>query len=108
MSIFQCSLKPSTKVSSSIVLLQEKKKTSKQNKKIYREVESQLWHHYSVLWQATDHTVHEVLTPRMLECFAISSSSEQHFVSWFIGKNPDAGKGWRQKEKEVAEDEMVR
>ena len=25
-----------------------------------------------------------------------------------IGKNPDAGKDWRQKEKRVAEDEMVR
>ena len=25
-----------------------------------------------------------------------------------IGKDPDAGKGWRQKEKGVAEDEMVR
>ena len=27
---------------------------------------------------------------------------------WFIGKNPDAGKVWRQKEKRVVEDEMVR
>ena len=26
---------------------------------------------------------------------------------WFIGKNPDAGKDWRQKEKWEAEDEMV-
>ena len=25
-----------------------------------------------------------------------------------IGKDPDAGKDWRQKEKEVAKDEMVR
>ena len=25
-----------------------------------------------------------------------------------IGKDPDAGKNWRQKEKEVAKDEMVR
>ena len=28
--------------------------------------------------------------------------------SQLIGKDPDAGKGWRQKEKGVAEDEMVR
>ena len=27
--------------------------------------------------------------------------------SWFIGKDPDAGKDWRQKEKRVAEDEIV-
>ena len=28
--------------------------------------------------------------------------------NWLIGKDSDAGKDWRQKEKEVAEDEMVR
>ena len=28
--------------------------------------------------------------------------------SWLIGKDPDAGKDWRQKEKEEAEDKMVR
>ena len=27
--------------------------------------------------------------------------------SWFIGKNPDAGKNWGQDEKRVIEDEMV-
>ena len=27
--------------------------------------------------------------------------------SWLIGKDPDAGKDWRQKEKAVAENEMV-
>ena len=27
--------------------------------------------------------------------------------SWLIGKDPDAGKDWGQKEKEEAEDEMV-
>ena len=27
--------------------------------------------------------------------------------SWLIGKAPDAGKDWRQKEKGVAEDKMV-
>ena len=27
--------------------------------------------------------------------------------SWFIGKDPDAGKDWRQKEKGTAEYEMV-
>ena len=36
----------------------------------------------------------------------------QHFGhlmhSWLIWKDPDAGKDWRQKEKRVAEDEMVR
>lgn len=81
MSIFQYSLNLSTKVSSSIELLQEKKKKHKQNKKIYREVESQLRHHFSFLWQGTDHAVHGVLTPRVLECFAVPSSSEQHLVS---------------------------
>ena len=28
--------------------------------------------------------------------------------SWLIGKDPDAGEHWRQKEKGAAEDEMVR
>ena len=28
--------------------------------------------------------------------------------SWHTGKGPDAGKDWKQKEKGVAEDEMVR
>ena len=28
--------------------------------------------------------------------------------SWLIGKDPDAGKDWKQKKKGVAEDEMVR
>ena len=27
--------------------------------------------------------------------------------SWLIGKDPDAGKDWRQKEKWVTEDEMA-
>ena len=27
--------------------------------------------------------------------------------NWLIGKDPDAGKDWRQKEKEMTEDEMV-
>ena len=27
--------------------------------------------------------------------------------NWFIGKDPDAGKDWRQKEKGMTEDEMV-
>ena len=29
-------------------------------------------------------------------------------ANWLIGKGPDAGKDCRQKEKEVAEDEMIR
>ena len=28
--------------------------------------------------------------------------------SWLTGKNPDAGKDWRQEEKGTTEDEMVR
>ena len=28
--------------------------------------------------------------------------------SWLIGKDPDAGKNWRQEEKEVTEDEKAR
>ena len=30
-----------------------------------------------------------------------------HVKSWFIGKDPDAGKDWMQKEKGITEDEMV-
>ena len=30
-----------------------------------------------------------------------------HVKSWLIGKDPDAGKDWRQKEKGKTEDEMV-
>ena len=37
----------------------------------------------------------------------------QHFghlieKSWLTGRDPDAGKAWKQKEKRAAEDEMVR
>ena len=28
--------------------------------------------------------------------------------NWLIGRDPDAGKGWRQKEKGLAEDEVIR
>ena len=28
--------------------------------------------------------------------------------NWFFGKDPDAGKDWRQKEKGEVEDEMIR
>ena len=28
--------------------------------------------------------------------------------SWLMGKDPDTGKDWRQKDKAAAEDEMVR
>ena len=31
-----------------------------------------------------------------------------HAKSWLIGKDPDAGKDWRQKEEGAKEDEMVR
>ena len=30
-----------------------------------------------------------------------------HAESWHIGKDPDAGKDWRQEEKGMTEDEMV-
>ena len=30
-----------------------------------------------------------------------------HVKSWLIGKDPDAGEDWKQKENGVAEDEMV-
>ena len=30
------------------------------------------------------------------------------YLMWRAGKDPDAGKDWRQKEKGVAEDKMVR
>ena len=28
--------------------------------------------------------------------------------TWLIGKDPEAGKDWRQKEKKAVEDEMIR
>ena len=28
--------------------------------------------------------------------------------NWHVGRDPDDGKNWKQKEKRVAEDEMVR
>ena len=28
--------------------------------------------------------------------------------NWLVGKDPDAGKEWRQKEKSATEDEMIR
>ena len=31
----------------------------------------------------------------------------QHLKNWFTGKDPDAGKDWRQKEKWITEDEIV-
>ena len=31
-----------------------------------------------------------------------------HAKNWLTGKDPDAGKDWRQEEKEMTEDEMVR
>ena len=42
--------------------------------------------------------IHGILQARVLEWFAIPSSR---------GKDPDAGKDWRQKEKRVAEDEVA-
>ena len=33
--------------------------------------------------------------------------AEPHAKSWFFGKDPDAGKDWRQEEKGMTEDEMV-
>ena len=30
-----------------------------------------------------------------------------NYYNWLIGKDPDAGKDWKQKEKGAAEDEMV-
>ena len=29
-------------------------------------------------------------------------------LTWLIGKDPDAGKDWRQKEEGITEDEMIR
>ena len=31
-----------------------------------------------------------------------------HLMSWLIGKDPDAGKDWREEQKRVTEDEMVK
>ena len=39
--------------------------------------------------------------------FTISTTWEAPVKSQFIGKDPDVGKDWRQKEKQTAEDEMV-
>ena len=30
-----------------------------------------------------------------------------HLKNWLIGKDPDAGKDWKQEKKETTEDEMV-
>ena len=38
-------------------------------------------------------------------CWSWSSNT---LASWFIEKDPDAGKDWRQKEKGEAEDKMIR
>ena len=40
----------------------------------------------------------------MLKLHTLASDAK----SWLIGKDPDAGKDWRQKEEGVAEDELVR
>ena len=51
------------------------------------------------LWIFTGRTDAEAKTPILQPVDA---------KSWLTGKDPDAGKKWRQKEKETAEDEMVR
>ena len=41
-------------------------------------------------------------------CTVQYSQYQPQVKSWLTGKDPDAGKDWRQKEKGAAEDEMVR
>ena len=38
---------------------------------------------------------------------AEAETSSTDAKNWLIGKDPDAGKGWRQEEKRMTEDEMV-
>ena len=40
--------------------------------------------------------------------FYLLMPSPADVKSWLIGKDPDAGKDWRQKKKRGAEDEMLR
>ena len=39
--------------------------------------------------------------------WCLNWNSNTDAKNWFIGKDPDAGKDWRQEEKGTAEDEMV-
>ena len=49
-------------------------------------------------------SAHGIFQARVLEWGAIAFSVVE---SYLIGKDPDAGKDWGQKEKEAAEDEMI-
>ena len=49
-------------------------------------------------------SAHGIFQARVLEWGAIAFSDVE---SYLIGKDPDAGKDWGQKEKEAAEDEMI-
>ena len=51
------------------------------------------------LWIAAGRTDAEAEVPRLWQPDA---------KNWLIGKDPDAGKDWKQEEKWAAEDEMVR
>ena len=50
-------------------------------------------------WNSTGKTVAKAEAPILLP---------PDVKSWLIGKNSDAGKSWRQEEKSVAEDKMIK
>ena len=54
------------------------------------------------------HSVWRSLGPFMLnKCLLIDTFWQSAAKNWLIGKDPDAGKDWRQEEKGTTEDEMV-
>ena len=55
----------------------------------------------SQLWTFIEKTDAEAEAP-------ILNSKPPDSKNWLIGKDPDAGKDWRQEEKGTVEDEMVR
>ena len=78
-------------------------------------------------WALSIKEKNDVFSPDYKEIKTVNPKGNQHWIfigrtdaeaealilwppdvkSQFIGKDPDAGKDWRQKEKRVAEDEMV-
>ena len=72
------------------------------------------WRLLSVPWTAgrSNQSILKEISPEYSLEGLMLKLKLQHFGhlmhSWLIWKDPDAGKDWRQKEKRVAEDEMVR
>ena len=68
-------------------------------------------------WESLDCKEIKPVNPKGNQCWIfiarIDAEAEdsipwpRYVESWLTGKDPDAEKDWRQKEKEVAEDDMV-